>query len=126
MTAPAAVLPSAILGWVGGGAIKKSERKEEGSVRLCRRRGRGLGGAAAAGRRAVAGRPARVSGGAMSEQQFAMDSAVAAAGGSSAEPAEQPEGLAGAGAGGADGGGGGGIESEGAKIDASKNEEDEG
>ncbi|KAM6120448.1 heterogeneous nuclear ribonucleoprotein D0 isoform 3-T3 [Pterocles gutturalis] len=64
----------------------------------------------------------------MSEQQFAMDSA--AAGGGSAEPAEQSEGLAGAGAGGADGGGGGGggggIESEGAKIDASKNEEDEG
>ncbi|CAN0149147.1 unnamed protein product [Bubo scandiacus] len=64
----------------------------------------------------------------MSEQQFAIDSAAAGAGGSSAEPAEQPEGLAGAGAGGADGGGGcsGGIESEGAKIDASKNEEDEG
>ncbi|XP_040981317.1 heterogeneous nuclear ribonucleoprotein D0 isoform X1 [Aquila chrysaetos chrysaetos] len=63
----------------------------------------------------------------MSEQQFTMDSAAAGAGGSSAEPAEQPEGLAGAGAGGADGGGGGGgIESEGAKIDASKNEEDEG
>lgn len=76
-------------------------------------------------RGAVAGRPARVSGGAMSEQQFAMDSAAAGAGGSSAEPAEQPEGLVGAGAGGADGAGGG-IESEGAKIDASKNEEDEG
>ncbi|KAM6076464.1 heterogeneous nuclear ribonucleoprotein D0 isoform 6-T8 [Chlamydotis macqueenii] len=60
----------------------------------------------------------------MSEQQFAIDSAAAGAGGSSAEP---PEGLGGAGAGGTDGGGGGGgIESEGAKIDASKNEEDEG
>uniref|UniRef100_A0A8B9FQS1 Heterogeneous nuclear ribonucleoprotein D n=1 Tax=Amazona collaria TaxID=241587 RepID=A0A8B9FQS1_9PSIT len=136
--APAALLPSAILGCVGGGAIKKSERKEEGSVRSCRGRDRGAGasvgkgpaGGRAAGRRGrwLAGRPARVSRtGAMSEQQFAMDSAVAGAGGSSAEPAEQPEGLAGAVAGGADGGGGGGgIESEGAKIDASKNEEDEG
>ncbi|XP_033369847.1 heterogeneous nuclear ribonucleoprotein D0 isoform X4 [Parus major] len=66
----------------------------------------------------------------MSDQQFALDSAAVAAGagGSAAEPAEQPEGQAGAGStdGGGGGGGGGGIESEGAKIDASKNEEDEG
>nr|XP_054488652.1 heterogeneous nuclear ribonucleoprotein D0 isoform X1 [Agelaius phoeniceus] len=66
----------------------------------------------------------------MSDQQFALDSAAVAAGagGSAAEPAEQPEGQAGAGStdGGGGGGGGGGVESEGAKIDASKNEEDEG
>lgn len=67
-------------------------------------------------------------GGAMSDQQFALDSAAVAAGagGSAAEPAEQPEGQAGAGSTDGGGGGGGGIESEGAKIDASKNEEDEG
>uniref|UniRef100_A0A452GR59 RRM domain-containing protein n=1 Tax=Gopherus agassizii TaxID=38772 RepID=A0A452GR59_9SAUR len=63
----------------------------------------------------------------MSEQQFGGDSA-AGAGGGSAEQAEQQEGMAGAGGaeGGGGGGGGGGAESEGAKIDASKNEEDEG
>ncbi|XP_071287669.1 heterogeneous nuclear ribonucleoprotein D0 isoform X5 [Agelaius tricolor] len=64
----------------------------------------------------------------MSDQQFALDSAAVAAGagGSAAEPAEQPEGQAGAGSTDGGGGGGGGVESEGAKIDASKNEEDEG
>jgi len=63
----------------------------------------------------------------MSEQQFAMDSAAAGPGGGPAEQPAQPEGLAGSGAADGDGaGGGGGGESEGAKIDASKNEEDEG
>ncbi|KYO42708.1 heterogeneous nuclear ribonucleoprotein D0 [Alligator mississippiensis] len=63
----------------------------------------------------------------MAEQQFGPDSAAAGAGaGGGSEQAEQPEGAVGAGAGSAEGGGGGGIESEGAKIDASKNEEDEG
>lgn len=68
----------------------------------------------------------------MSEQQFAMDSAAAGPGGGPAGQPAQPEGLAGSGAadgdgaGGGGGGGGGGGESEGAKIDASKNEEDEG
>uniref|UniRef100_A0A7M4F9B5 Heteroous nuclear ribonucleoprotein D n=1 Tax=Crocodylus porosus TaxID=8502 RepID=A0A7M4F9B5_CROPO len=63
----------------------------------------------------------------MAEQQFGPDSAAAGAGaGGGSEQAEQPEGAAGASAEGGGGGGGGGIESEGAKIDASKNEEDEG
>uniref|UniRef100_A0A8C5UNN1 Uncharacterized protein n=1 Tax=Malurus cyaneus samueli TaxID=2593467 RepID=A0A8C5UNN1_9PASS len=97
---PAALLPAAILGWVGGGAIKNREREEEGSavgaLGRGRQRGRGLGGSGstevAAGRR----------GGAMSDQQFALDR------------------RRGQGGRGTDGGGGG------AKIDASKNEEDEG
>lgn len=56
-----------------------------------------------------------------------MDSAAAGPGGGPAEQPAQPEGLAGSGAADGDGaGGGGGGESEGAKIDASKNEEDEG
>ncbi|XP_027594304.1 heterogeneous nuclear ribonucleoprotein D0 [Pipra filicauda] len=130
---PAALLPAAILGWVGGGAIKNREQEEEGSAGSARSAGAASGAGASAGRRRHRGCPVRSGplrgggGGAMSDQQFALDSAAVAAGAgdSAAEPAEQPEGQAGAG--GADGGGGGGgIESEGAKIDASKNEEDEG
>lgn len=121
VTCPAAaLLPAAILGWVGGGAIKNREREEAGSARSA---GAASGAGASVGRRWHRGWPVRS--GAMSDQQFALDSAaVAASGGGSA--AEQPEGQAGAGSTDGGGGGGGGAESEGAKIDASKNEEDEG
>lgn len=124
---PAALLPAAILGWVGGGAIKNRAQEEEGSAGSARSAGAASGAGASAGRRWHRGWPVR-GGGAMSDQQFALDSAAVAAGagGSAAEPAEQPEGQAGAGSTDGGGGGGGGIESEGAKIDASKNEEDEG
>ncbi|XP_041267989.1 heterogeneous nuclear ribonucleoprotein D0 isoform X1 [Onychostruthus taczanowskii] len=125
---PAALLPAAILGWVGGGAIKNREQEEEGSAGSARSAGAASGAGASAGRRQHRGWPVRGGGGAMSDQQFALDSAAVAAGagGSAAEPAEQPEGQAGAGSTDGGGGGGGGVESEGAKIDASKNEEDEG